>query len=713
MSLNTVDEQHKTSAFGLLTLGTVLLLVVAALLFRPASPAVHPLTPAKKIVVLLVPGTSLADWRNRREMPALAAHRGFFGVFPNRLPWRVGSARLTPLSPASSIDFVRASNLLGGKPLGSALSDANITRISVGRDPGASAFLGLTTVPSTTSPALAYDNADAESLWRTAQPEAVGGFVTDPVRLAAAIRRAAAKSLPTPLLLTATFDDLLRCDTYAPLSRPTAAAAQRRAALRRLDTLLAQLMGAGPNGLPTGTGLLVVTPVSSTDAAERGELLGPVMLRQRSSLSGETGFLLTSPSTRYTPGLLAPGDLAATVLHLMGISEKSRGGRPAVVLETAAEPSAEARYLAERVSRWSAQAREIRFIATLPWLLTGTLLLAALFGRGKVRSACSVGASILPLALLLAALFASENKGEEAQVYVAAVLMTLAASAASVVLAKAKKREDITALLQAICVMTAGVIVFDTLTGGTLLARSPLSYSPVAAARFYGIGNEISGVFLGASILTVGALCPTPLGAVLGGLIVALISGMPMFGADAGGFLAALAGFGALFVLLTAERSGNQRRVAARALVGAGTVILLLLFLYVVGSGRQSPGTRSHVGEAVASAQSEGAANALLPVIQRKAATAVRLLFTSPWSILLITEVGICLWLRRRRSPGEEGSRAVFRAVFVSAGALLLVNDSGVVAAATCLLFPTCVLLLAEPPFTPPSNENKIRAADA
>ncbi len=97
-------------------------------------------------------------------------------------------------------------------------------------------------------------------------------------------------------------------------------------------------------------------------------------------------------------------------------------------------------------------------------------------------------------------------------------------------------------------------------------------------------------------------------------------------------------------------------------------------------------------------------------MIQRKAATGARLLVTSPWSILLITETGLCLWLWRGRSQKDEVFQAVYRAAFITAGTLLLVNDSGVVAAATCLLYPTSSLLLtpavAVPLLTDPENKS-------
>jgi hypothetical protein len=681
MNIDPALAQAKSAWSGLLILVLVLLLVIVGIVVRSKAPSGHPLVPAKRLVVLLVPGASLDDLTDIQG-------NGNTGVFPNRLPWRGGTEKLTTMNPATSADLIRACQQLGGKPLKTALSGAGVLTKPLGNDPAARAFLGAMVIPSNT-----------EAAWHSNRPAAVGGFIADPLLLAKAIHQEVDKSATEPLLLTAVFDDLFRCDTYAPLTRPEAAVTQRRAALRRLDALCTRLTGSGNDALPPDTAFVIASPIPSMAAAERGEMLGPILIWHQPSL---TEGLLTSPSTRQTPGLLAADDLSATLLSLLGISGTNTVGRSATIVEMS-DSDRGLPYLAGRVSHWAAQYREIRLLVTLPWLLAGALIIAAFFSRGRWRYACVVGAVSAPLVLILAALFASPNPGQEALVYVVAgSIIVLIAVASAVFTTRHPKGERI--ILGAVYLGTAALILIDTLTGGTLLARSPLSYSPIVAARYYGIGNEISGVYLGTSVLAVGILSPTPLGVVIGGITAALISGLPLFGADAGGFVAALIGFGAMFVLLNIARSDNKRQATLRAGSGAGIVVLLLLFFYILGNGQQSAGQRSHVGEAVASAENRGVSKALFPIIQRKAATGIRLLATSPWSILLITEMGICIWFWRRRSKADAVSQAIYKAAFVSAGALLLVNDSGVVASATCLLFPTSLLLSEVTTIPPPST---------
>jgi hypothetical protein len=113
--------------------------------------------------------------------------------------------------------------------------------------------------------------------------------------------------------------------------------------------------------------------------------------------------------------------------------------------------------------------------------------------------------------------------------------------------------------------ITALVVASDVLLGCHLISRSPLSGYAVAGIRFYGLGNEYTGVLVGTSLL--GALAFEPhlrrfrwLQAVFF-LVLLLLIGSPVHGADLGGALAAAAGFGA--ALAAATRSRRPMRAVA------------------------------------------------------------------------------------------------------------------------------------------------------
>jgi hypothetical protein len=203
--------------------------------------------------------------------------------------------------------------------------------------------------------------------------------------------------------------------------------------------------------------------------------------------------------------------------------------------------------------------------------------------------------------------------------------------------------------------VTVGVVALDQLLGGWVSARTPLSYSPLEAARFYGVGNEAGGYLIGAALIAgTGDLIST----VLLGIAVSTLLGAPMLGANFGCFLASVVAFSAAIF--------SQVRRERRLLTALALTLLSLLGAFLVVSG--SAGT--HVGRA-ASGGGEGRA----AILARKLSMNAHLTLTSPWGLLALVQVAF-LWRQKKSS-----------ALPVGAGGAWLFNDSGVVAAALLLLW--------------------------
>ena len=339
---------------------------------------------------------------------------------------------------------------------------------------------------------------------------------------------------------------------------------------------------------------------------------------------------------------------------------------------------APAAYLGRRVRAWGAQSREQRLLVGVPWALAGAVLLVlAPPLRGRRR--CDVGriagvwAAAVPPALLLAALLAPEAVGLEWVVYGLALPLSLFPALLAC-------RFPPRAVLAGVSGVTALLLVADGFLGSPLLGRSPFSYSPVEAARFYGIGNEAAGVLLGASLVAAAAAGGVWIAAAAG-VIVTLALGLPNLGADFGGLVAAAGGFTVLAVAL------RQRPIRRRQVVALSAGVGLLVGGVVFWDAARGAGARTHVGQVVAATR-DGGPRALLETAARKAAVGVRLLATSPWAVLLLAETVTAFRLVRRRDrrlPSADSAGG--RGVVAAAGIALLVNDSGVVAASTCLLY--------------------------
>jgi hypothetical protein len=270
-------------------------------------------------------------------------------------------------------------------------------------------------------------------------------------------------------------------------------------------------------------------------------------------------------------------------------------------------------------------------------------------------------------------------------------------------------------------------VAADLLTGGHLLQNAWMSYSVMEGARYYGIGNEYAGAVFAAALITAMRLLTrrpageeergrrgeeeTPLSItpspspplppslhhstlllVWSGLcLLALLMGLPMFGANAGGCLSAMVGFGAAAWVW---RRGRLRlRDMLLVLLIAGALAGALLAVDLLRSGAE----QSHIGRAV------GSGGGIVNILTRKAALNAYLLGHSPWSPgLLASAAGVFLLWRapdsalRRRLREDRVFAGGVTGLLAGALALLLFNDSGVVAASEAMLLTCSVVQWAQ-----------------
>src|SRR5206468_542151 len=117
--------------------------------------------------------------------------------------------------------------------------------------------------------------------------------------------------------------------------------------------------------------------------------------------------------------------------------------------------------------------------------------------------------------------------------------------------------------------ITVAVLLFDVATGSRLQVNSVLGYSPLTAARFFGIGNSAFAVLVATSLLLAGAhLQWAPrrreaLVAVAGLLLlVVVVDGAPSLGSDVGGILTLVPVVGVSLIAFSGRRV-SWRSIAA------------------------------------------------------------------------------------------------------------------------------------------------------
>lgn len=444
---------------------------------------------------------------------------------------------------------------------------------------------------------------------------------------------------------------------------------------------------------------------------------------------GYSSHYLTADSTR-TGGLVTLTDATATILHSLGLPQpgdavgscwRADGPEPASVTA-----------LTKTLNDHDVQAQSYSRLV-LPFYLVLVVVQVALYALGVfalkrrellavTRVAALAGAS-LPAASFLANLIPWWSNGHPAIALVAAIVVLMAVITG--VAMAGPWRRSITGAGAVIGAVTALVLTADALTGSHLQTCSMLGYTPLVAGRFYGFGNIPWALFVTGLIISTGAVAGWLLGSgrreaatavVIGaGVLGLLIDGAPMAGADFGGIIAIFPGF-AVFALMVAGRRVRLSRLIAVLAAGA-VVVLGVSFL---DSLRADP---THIGEFWKTLMSGDAGTIILRKFRGMIGT------FGNWELSLIAVAAIVflffallrpLALRAavlhtayERAPAL---RPTLIAVLVTAGAGMLVNDSGV--AIPALAFTVAIPLAlaasiqalgpeettAEPPRSEPSE---------
>jgi len=231
----------------------------------------------------------------------------------------------------------------------------------------------------------------------------------------------------------------------------------------------------------------------------------------------------------------------------------------------------------------------------------------------------------------------------------------------------------------------------DLARGAPLIGSSVAGYSLAEGARYYGIGNELMGTMMGATLVGIGLALSTAKvsprrAGVWAGVVYALVFlfiGAPSLGAKVGG---ALAMAPAAIVALLARRG---RRPGWR-----GVTLVAVLTIVVVGGmfaldSIRGGSSQSHMGRVVGLAAS-GDASGVFTLFERKIALNFMLLSTSLWSRLLglsLAASAALFWWGRRTRGAEFLTRekaAAASGAVVGTVCAFAFNDSGVLAAAAC-----------------------------
>ncbi|MDY0088341.1 MAG: hypothetical protein RBS78_07340 [Coriobacteriia bacterium] len=531
-------------------------------------------------------------------------------------------------------------------------------------------------------------------------PEAPFGFATDLKAFASEYERVlgglSAQGGPSFIVLDT--GDTHRAHEVAMDVSPSVAEVHHRAAVAKLDGVVALAADSLPDD-----GVLMVVPQILAEYPGTVTGLGPAII----SGPGWSGYLSSSSTQRS--GLVTNLDIAATVLNELGLDA------PVEVLGNPMVSDGSGANVANRIDDLTAEnntavaidtAKPVvvnTFIAgtTLVLLLcTVVLLRARLWPQRTVRRVSWAGRALLILALavppasllmfLLNRLPATTSEAYMAFFSALGVVWVLGLVLESVM----GPRVPVIAL----SLLTVGIIVADQLLGAPLSFTSFLGYSPLLAARYYGLGNEGAAILFGASVVGCGLMLDecqetrwvqmmSRWGIALLGLGVVVVAAAPMLGANVAVAVWAVVGFAAMWLIY------HEVKVGWRAVLVAALLIVLLVGVFSFIDLRADTGSRSHLARAWES-MGKGGVSQLWLIVVRKAETNVRVLTRTNWSWVLVAVLAFLAFMRWRPQGDfaatlqeNPGFSAAVAASLIGGLTAYVTEDSGIVIPALIMVY--------------------------
>jgi hypothetical protein len=430
------------------------------------------------------------------------------------------------------------------------------------------------------------------------------------------------------------------------------------------------------NSIDFNTTTLCILSSYSTDDREGAGMLSPVIIYD----GGKSKGILASNTTRRN-GVISALDFAPFVVNYFGIDAKGFIGQNLYAVN-----SPESGY----ISTLNKKINSISIYRSplLKGFAVSIILVLIIYFLKIIKSCYSIfllkTIILIPLSMLLESFFVFTNPGFKV------IFILFVSVVMSMVLSKMFKNTiDYIGMVSFLSVL---ILCLDIICGQNLLKYSIFSYDPVIGARFYGMGNEYLGVMASCSLLFCsstfekGKVKEPPIIFIL--LLILFITGLPMLGANTGGFITCAAGF-MMFMLL--EYNLNLISSLKIVAIVSLTALLLLILVNLITQDMQS-----HLGRLFIMMQSEGISYGI-NMFLRKKDMALKLIRYTIWSWVLLALIiaGVVNAYKSAKYSkvmfqGFTHFKKSWVSLICSSFIAILTNDSGIVTAAVIMLYAVC-----------------------
>lgn len=486
--------------------------------------------------------------------------------------------------------------------------------------------------------------------------------------------------------------DTARLDEYKDYLLPYRFQIEKERVLGKVDKFLGQVIPTIDNEKDL---LILISPTASKYALSTGNSLTPIVIFGKKI---EPGFLTSG--TTHRKGIVTNLDIAPTIINFFaGKIPYHMSGQPLQSIESNNVLPVLQAMNKQIVSTSNQRPPVMKTFITLQiislLIALPIILLSNNIPEGILRffQLFLFSLATVPLILLILPLLKITN--------ILVTFISLIVFCALFTIVVSRLSRDKLDPFIVLGLFTSLGILIDLSLGAPLMKTSLLGYDPIVGARFYGIGNEYSGVLLGSSILGTTALLQRYsrsqkylewlVWAYF--LLIIFVSASPKLGTDVGGTITSLVAFTIVYLKVR-----NKKINFKVLLLGFISIVTLLglLFLFDMSRGGEN---NTHIGRAARLVET-GGWQAVMEIIQRKLATNWRLIRYTIWTRVLLTSL-VALAILFFRPMGVLRSiiqdypllSSGFIGILTASVVGLVFNDSGVVQAATTILYAVFTLV--------------------
>lgn len=435
---------------------------------------------------------------------------------------------------------------------------------------------------------------------------------------------------------------------------------------------------------------MIVTPYPSDYAAAAGERLTPVIIYDGGTNQG----LLWSSTTRRA-GIIGNVDIGPTILSYFHIEPSNMVGRSltSIPQENAIDYI---HYLNKRVVNTSLQRYRVLYSFAIFQMIASVLALLAIVFKRKIHVKWNLHISLVllstivaPFTLLILPFFGVLSLSAN---YI--ILIGITGVFVSIVYILGRKNPLNTIIYASFLIMMG--LILDIILGQNLIKNSLLGYDPIIGARYYGIGNEYMGVLVGSTLIFTTTLVEryrlNKYIIILFYVFTIAVIALPTLGANVGGTITAVIAFLFTSIRLLGMKINTKKLIYIFLMMVMVIAVIAIIDLFIVEN-------QTHLANALQQIRDKGPI-AIYEIIVRKISMNIRVMGVTVWSRVLLIALGILgvLFYRpvgiiKRLASTYPNMAIGWSGIIVGCVVSFAVNDSGVVAAATTIIFLTTSIL--------------------